>query len=297
MKQTIIDSIETKFKIEDYENFLNKKISRKDLANLIGITEYSLIEYLKYKKLSTSPRIYFLSSIKHDIFDVIDTEEKAYLLGFYIADGCITGNRLCFTLSNDDIKHLKKIRDLISPNSKLNFQPSRISKQNIKSNALCKLAISSSKIVNRLNELGLGYKKTYLKKSIINTVPNNLMWHFIRGYFDGDGCISASLVKHIYKNKIYHNYNVNWTIISHDNCILKEIQQFIENNLNLKILLYPDNKGNYLVGTHSIKNLKPIFEALYNNSTIKLERKYEKFKNIIANTEVSSEITKGSETP
>ena len=51
------------------------------------------------------------------------------------------------------------------------------------------------------------------------------------------------------------------------------------------------------MGTHSIKNLNPIFSALYNNSSIKLDRKYEKFKNIIANTEVSSEIAKGSETP
>ena len=63
------------------------------------------------------------------------------------------------------------------------------------------------------------------------------------------------------------------------------------------MLLYPDKKGNFLMGTHSLKNLKIIFSKLYNNVSIKLGRKYNKFRDIIANTEVSSEIAQGSETP
>ena len=162
---------------------------------------------------------------------------------------------------------------------------------------MCHFAVSSKHICEKLTEYGLGQQKTYLSKSIINIVPKEYMWHFIRGYFDGDGCVSASNVKRVINGKTYKGRNVNWTIISHDKNILEELQKFISDSIERPILLYPEKRGNYLMGTHNKQILPVIFKKLYDNATIYMTRKYLKFKDIIANTEVSSEIAKGSETP
>ena len=62
-----------------------------------------------------------LHDIQHDYFNNIDSAMKAYLLGFFIADGYIEKNsgRICFNNSIDDISIIKEIQKQISPNSKL----------------------------------------------------------------------------------------------------------------------------------------------------------------------------------
>lgn len=283
------------FNMEVYQKYLYGELTHGDLLSEYQCTNH--VMSIVFKQLQLVSRTQFLKSTTNNlIFDVINSAEAAYILGFYIADGFISGNRLSFFLSEKDLCLLTQIKNYISPNSKIQHYPEKINKQGIKSNAICSLSITSEHICKTLENYGVGYNKTYKIKSIKSIVPKQFMWDFVRGYFDGDGCVSASNVKRIIKNKEYHHTNVCWTIISKDKLILEEIQSFINSEENINLLLYPDKKGNFLMGTHSLKNLKIIFSKLYNNASIKLDRKYKKFQNIIANTEVSSEITQGSET-
>ena len=49
--------------------------------------------------------------------------------------------------------------------------------------------------------------------------------------------------------------------------------------------IYPDSRGNYLIATSSRKQIEKIFQIIYPvNCQLKLDRKYNKFKNIIGNT-------------
>lgn len=284
------------FNMDIYQKYLYGELTYGDFLSKYQCTNHVML--IVFKQLQLVSRTQFLKSTTNNlIFDVINSAETAYILGFYIADGSISGNRLSFSLSEKDLDLLIQIKNYISPNAKIQHYPEKINKQGIKSNAMCSLSITSEHICKTLENYGIGYRKTYKIKSIANIIPKQFMWDFIRGYFDGDGCVSASNIKKVIKDKEYHHTNVCWTIISKDKLILEEIQSFINSEGCTKILVYPDKKGNFLMGTHSLKNLKIIFSKLYNNTSIKLDRKYKKFQNIIANTEVSSEIAKGSETP
>ncbi len=225
------------------------------------------------------------SKIKRDIFDPITTPEAAYILGFYIADGCVSGNKFVITLSEKDKEILEKIRDYMSPVTKLCYKPERVNKAGITTHPMYSFSFACKEIVSKLEELGLGQKKTYLEKSIRNIVPKEFMWDFIRGYWDGDGNINSSEVtkKVILKNgeeTTYQYNNIGFTIISKDPLILEELNKFLlESGITTHV--YPDNKGNYLVGTHSRAEVEKIYNNLYTSSNLYLNRKRVKFDEVM----------------
>lgn len=233
------------------------------------------------------------NKINENIFDNINNRESAYILGLYMADGCITrDNKFNLSLKEEDLEILIKVRDFISPISKLNYKPKYINKKTgIITNPMYLLSFKCNHIADTLNKLGLGYNKTYLEKSIKNIVPKEFMWDFIRGYFDGDGCVSKSLVSktHILKDrttKTYTHTNIIFKITSKTKLILDEIKDFfIEEGINISV--YPDRES-FTIGNHSLKDLITIYNKLYlTNPNFFMLRKQIKFKEIIENTEIS----------
>lgn len=295
-----IEQIEQNFTDEMYISYLKGDLKLKDMLKTLNCSDYAFKKFAKARGI-LSRREYNQKTINHNFFDKIDSPEKAYVLGFYIADGYITKSGVIgFSLNIKDEPILIKFKNLLCPNANIHYSDVRINKAGIKTNEMCRLAFTSKHMVDTLNQYGIGYNKTYLNKSITNLVPRELMWHFIRGYFDGDGMIGAYNVskKHKCKNgelRTYNFWNYNFTIISHDKQILEDILDFYKSE-GIDAILYPEIKGNYLVGTHSFEQIKKVYPKLYDNADIYLERKYEKFKEIIENTEVIKE-TKNSLTP
>lgn len=111
------------------------------------------------------------SAIKEDIFDVINSEESAYILGFYIADGCISNNKFIIALQEQDKEILEKIRDIMSPVTKLNFIKERVNKYKITTHSMYRFAFTCKHITDKLEELGYGKGKTDKEKTIKNIVP------------------------------------------------------------------------------------------------------------------------------
>ena len=97
--------------------YINASIENKSLTKIsekYGITRKVLTNRLKkagYEIINYQNRVRF----NENIFDSIDTEEKAYWLGFIFADGNISsiGNRLEIRLSYNDLTHLEKFRKFI----------------------------------------------------------------------------------------------------------------------------------------------------------------------------------------
>ena len=132
---------------------------------------------------------------------------------------------------------------------------------------MCKLYLNSVDLCDTLAIHGITQNKT-TNENIPGTIPNNLLAHFIRGFFDGDGCYISS----------------NNKIVSIEFCgsekILTEIQDvFIKNNLiknddkrslrrekrNNKKLFYLKYNKRYIKDN--------ITNYMYNQATIFLERK------------------------
>lgn len=117
--------------------------------------------------------------VKRDYFNVIDTDEKAYWLGFIAADGTVVCNSRQYSVILDlqprDLHWLERFRDTIAPGAKITKHGSRS----------CSVSIGSKEMVRDLMALGIGPRKS-------NTlewpdIPEAFVIPFLLGYFDGDG--------------------------------------------------------------------------------------------------------------
>lgn len=94
--------------VKEYINtsFYDRSIG--NISNKYGINRKTLTKYLKDQGVEVTNN-YNRSDFFREAFDVIDTEEKAYWLGFMYADGYIAskGNVVGLNLSLKDIDHLK----------------------------------------------------------------------------------------------------------------------------------------------------------------------------------------------
>lgn len=274
----------TKVLIEDIEKYQNNKLKFKDLCVKYSVSIPTMYKYFNdngiERKLTISKNM-----VKHDFFDEINTEEKAYVLGLYISDGSIhkgnirQGYKLNFSLSSIDVDILIKIKNILSPRSNITYSDKRINKYGILTNSMSKLTIFSKNIVNTLDKYGYGTKKTYLEKTIKKVVPDNLMYHFIRGYFDGDGNINHSKVNKEVKLKNYESNNFSFSIISKDKQILSDIEDFlIKEGFKVNNSI---SKNWFVISINKKDNIIKLYEKLYENSNIYIDRKHKKFSNII----------------
>lgn len=121
-----------------------------------------------------------------DFFDVIDTEEKAYWLGFLYADGYVDkrGQVLEVGLAIIDIAQLKK---LVAALTKTGVP---IKKRTYNGYKSCRALFGNKMLVAGLKKQGCTNAKS--KTIEFPTLPPQLVRHFLRGYFDGDGSIGKT---------------------------------------------------------------------------------------------------------
>ncbi len=230
--------------------------------------------------------------IRHDFFKNISTELQAYLLGFYTADGSIDEKRKTFRihLSIKDSELVYLYKDIISPDARLfsvadNYKTTGRDGKEITGHGSIGVDISSAILVNDLVELGIGYKKTYSDLTIPN-IPENLIRHFVRGFFDGDGSISTYLAcEKGKKDRVRCGIQID----SKTKTLLENIQLFFKNN-NIKFnLIYLKRDDMYRISTSSREEIKKLYLLFYKDSYFYLSRKFNKFDYYV-NTEVSQLI-------
>lgn len=208
-------------------------------------------------------------------FDRIDSEDKAYWLGFIYADGNIThykvSDRFQIKLGIADIEHLRKIKSCLNSSHKIGVYSQ---KTPYGDSEYCSFGIANQHLVNSLIEKGVVYKKT--KKINFpnnNIVPEELIPHFIRGYFDGDGSI-------YWVNNIKRNAGC-FSIIGNKE-FLEKILEHIKKEVTTNSSLYKyKDKEIYEIRIGGRNNLKNIYNYLYKESSLFLSRKEKKFKEII----------------
>lgn len=285
--------------IEEYLNSPKGSISLSNLGKKYGIRRQLISEILKSRGIDVI-NYQNLSRINENIFDKIDTEEKAYWLGFIYADGCITfeGNRLEIRLSSKDEDHLMKFTNFIGDSCHYRHATDGI-------HSFVHYSVRNKHIWNILNDYGCTPRK-----SLTVEFPNeNIFKHlylirdFIRGYCDGDGSLG-----------IYPIKNKNRSLESLGFCgsksFLYEMDKYFPSHSN--VYEKKDNKIHVLKYAALKARQNSFF--MYENSTIYMERKYNVFKSFCrlelenprlqrskngeswnANPVVNSLITKGKE--
>lgn len=229
--------------------------------------------------------------IRHDIFSKIETELQAYLLGFYAADGNINEKRKTFRihLQKQDAELVYLYKDIISPDARtFTVEEHKTTGRNgkeITAHESFGVDITSAKLCTDLVNLGIGYNKSYSDLHIPE-MSKNLIRHFIRGYFDGDGCIIVWLAREKGKSDRVRG---KFDICAKSASILNEFIKFFATydiKLNLNYLKRDDM---YRMHTSSKKELQKIYNLLYKDSYFYLSRKFNKFNHYV-NTEVTQLI-------
>lgn len=222
------------------------------------------------------------SKFNEHIFDQIDSEEKAYWLGFIFADGYISSSPIRkgvksvyqfeLSLGIKDIEHLNKFKRFMDYEKDIITDGNR-----------CRFVVTNKYLWTLLNELGCTPNKSL--SLTFPDIPQNLVKHFIRGYFDGDGCIS----RHV-----------------HNTCVTPHIELLGTKQMLEQILLYSNISAKYKHDkrhseeTWSLEWSKQegidFINYLYQDCSIYLDRKYELyqfFKNGSRSVEEFTELLSG----
>jgi hypothetical protein len=213
-----------------------------------------------------------------DYFETIDTPEKAYWLGFLYADGCINSfykndelrtMNLEISLCYKDRNHLQKFADCLESNVPIHDKISCFKDKKYKAS---RINICCKKMCYDLIRLNCTPKKTFnISFPDDSIVPYIYKRDFLRGFFDGDGCICTTLANgnpHIVLN------------ITGIAGMLESISAFLIKEKVLRVIpkIHHDKRScacsMYLYGTDTNKE---ILDYLYKDSTVYLDRKYKKY--------------------
>lgn len=261
-----------KFNPEQILELNNSGKNIKEIAEIVDIPAKRLAEMIKefgldIKKGSSS-------KINETFFDKIDSEEKAYLLGFFIADGCIQKEekkrngevyscsyRFCVNNSIDDLDIVELFQKFICPNRPIERKYDTRGVINRKEQAI--LRWNSKHMFDTLESYNIHQRKTYDSNFVLpDIIPKDLMRHFIRGFFDGDGHKGITDLKFIVNSKLFgeqirlffKDFNYRYYEIQGKTCIYYEL---------------------YITGGKEL--LSWTNHEFYNNAKYYLKRKYISF--------------------
>lgn len=243
----------------------------------------TISRWMKKYNLPTDNELRYLKlgkkySLDEDFFENIDTEEKAYWLGFIMADGCIniyqnkpnrkpmkrlksnyTSYRLSILLAKQDINHLTKFKNSLKYDGVLEEGFTIL---NNKEYPNVKIRVTSKKLCLDLMKQNVLPRKSSKEIFPIN-LPQDMYRHFIRGYFDGDGSI------YYYKK----TFNLLLTIVGGHDFLVNLKQYLVDNGFNTNGQI--KNEGNYstyVIGGNQLGG--EVLDYLYKDSNIYLDRKF-----------------------
>lgn len=225
--------------------------------------KYEIIEedFLKVKRLYWNDRTHTTYSIgwNREVFHSIDTPEKAYWLGFILADGCIHISNFenmighfSLDISGEDKEHLEKFSSFIEAQEDIIQHTTH----SITGNDLVHIQLCCAATLKDLYSLGIYPKKSGKEEWIETPFPQD----FIRGCYDGDGYIKKDL-KSI---GLVGSYN-----------LLQSIQKVFEQNLQITPKKIGEHGSIFRIEYTSKEDKKKIANYLWYDGCVSLNRKQE----------------------
>lgn len=225
--------------------------------------------------MQSSTQINRRYTVNEHYFDIIDTPEKAYWLGFIWADGNIskTGarssgpNRLRIAQKWQEKDHLQKLQTEMNANYPIKCI------RHTENHDVAQLDINCRPLCAALESYGYACKE---KRTNIPNIRQDLKPHFIRGYFDGDGCLS------IYTQTI-KRWTINkqeWSLTGHKD-LMTNIQQLLTTDAGLtatvKLKAYARSPNTASLRYGKKADIIKLYDYLYKNATVYFPSKHQKF--------------------
>lgn len=268
------NNLKKKFSFSDEENEYMKNhyldMSYQEIANHLGYTEKQIRGRINNMGLTKTRKI------NDHYFDIIDTSDKAYFLGFIYADGWIVYNEnnrnyeFGMQLQSQDKYILEKLNQVLGNLNIIHHNNSNekiIDGRFTRSNDSDTLRVYSKNLILGLKNNGIEQNKTRI--SIFPIVSDSLFPDFLRGYIDGDGCYWKS------KSGVYMH------ITSCNDAVLKYVQNKLS-SYNIRTRIYKEKENKYRLMCSNLEGMKKLINLLYySNDLICLSRKYEMVKSYL----------------
>lgn len=253
---------------EEVSEILHKRsigILEKDITKYYSISQRQYYNLLKDCGVVRKHKVQKYK-FNENYFEVIDTEDKAYFLGFIVADGYVNSlsNVIQITQKEPDILYeFKRYIEYEGDLSKLN------------SRNVFDIKVSSSKMKEDLLNLGIYPNKTMVVG--YPTISDNLQNHFMRGVFDGDGCIS------IHRDRRDNSERGQVNICSGSRDFISDYVSILVKCCGVKKNIIRCPKGTYyVIDWGGLSDVEKIYEFLYKDATIFLKRKKETFDKVMS---------------
>lgn len=250
-------------------------VSAKNLGIKYSIDKRRVQRWVRQRGIErTRSESHRFTFFNENYFDKIDSPSKAYWLGFFYADAynCQQVNTVHVTLSHKDKDQLVKLSKAVDLSSKkITTYDSVVNNKRYPTTCL---KLYSKHMCDALARKGCPQAKSFIIKYPM-WLSHNLNNHFIRGLFDGDGCLTKRTANNEWK----------WSLVSTKKCC-EEIQKIIADQLNLEISYHcisKDNKNTYELETSGNEKIHKIMKWLYEDSTdsIRLSRKFIKYEELV----------------
>ena len=273
MAKKILDDGVIKF----YQEY---RLSTYKIGKMYGTSAQAVYEYLKNRGINfrcKNDKSYKKYHLNENYFEHINTEDKAYFLGLFFAEGNISREK-SMAIGMCDKSIIEELRNRIcidipivkiSPNDK-----------NKQTKDFYQFHFVNKKIHLDLYNWGIRPNKSNLQFHIPK-LQKELYPHFIRGFFDGDGTI------HETRNRRSNQHGMKFGLCG-NKLFLHDIRQILPIKTNN---LYKYGKI-YLLIISKFEYLEILYDWLYNNSTIYLDRKYYKWSQLRMQPNIKSDLRK-----
>lgn len=244
------------------EQYLNEGKTTREISYLIGksrstvlywINKYGLTDKMKYAKPAYK---------NSKMFNKIDTPEKAYIIGYALADGYISDRIVEFGCCIADKELLQFISEYIGANyhEDMTYKPeSRIFPH-------AEISIGNRDIVTDFNKHCSSKEEKHCP-----IISKSLERYLVQGFFDGDGCITWGRRKD--RNRIWQKISFTSSLK-----VLEGIQQILLKQCDISTTIRPKGKEKcFVLSFANKKNVLKFLNYIYpDDSFIILKRKYEK---------------------
>jgi hypothetical protein len=196
----------------------------------------------------------------HDYFNEPLDEARAYWIGFILADGTVLEKvygrsaQVAVALADKDRGHLEKLKAALQSDHKI------VTTNKAGDFIGARLSISSAELVESLGRFGIVPRKN-TEQVFSDKIPVDLLCHYFRGYFDGNGGISRSI-------------SSKWTINNvSSEMFLSRFLDWIDSHIGGHRPSIGFSGGIHRVSWSGTHRCKEILDLLYSGATVYLDRK------------------------
>ena len=248
-------------KINKILEFYKQGFNYTQISKIMQISRNTVSKYVRQVGLA-SIKLNHGKTTFNNLFNKIDTEETAYWLGFLYADGYLESSAYRIGLGSIDEEHIQKFKTFVGSENKILHEASK----NSNHSDYFRFKFSSKIVYNNLINLGVFPQKSLIVKCPDEKqVSNHLFLHFVRGYVDGDG--SVLLIRN--QPRLYLNGT-------------KDMLNGIIIRMNWQEKELMKNKNIYMLHYEGKKIASIYIKQLYKEANVYLNRKYNKYLEIIA---------------